>query len=196
MPSLVGGDEHGVGAVDELRIAGDVVAVGMGVQHQQFVASPGATVTATPGLDQVVDDVAQREELTLAGRAGVEQRRTVVPEEQEEERRLVVDGLVLPEDDRVVVVPEDLHVGVGVVLRRLRTVNPLRGQRLHGVNGRVGVDVGHGHSSVRRLTSRVRRTSRPGTRVRVSTRAKIAPGVPRLKACQRDGSQRWQVGHQ
>jgi hypothetical protein len=105
-----------------LTIAGDVVAVGMAVQNEQWVVLPGMPLQ--PCRHQVIDHRSQREELGRRGGAGVDQDRTVAAEHQEHERRLVVDRHVLPQDHGVLVAPVDLDVGIGVVLRRLRPVDP------------------------------------------------------------------------
>jgi hypothetical protein len=60
---MVGADHGGVGAVDELAVAGDVVVVAVGVQHQQLVAVAG--MGGQPAVEQAVHGGPQREELRL-----------------------------------------------------------------------------------------------------------------------------------
>ena len=122
-----GADQGGGGPVGELPVARDVVAVRVGVQHQQPVVVPG--VAGEPVRHQVVYGRTQREVLGLRRRPGVDQDGPLGPEEQEQERRLVVDRLVLPEDDGVLVVRVGLDVRVRVVLRGRRAVDPRHAQR-------------------------------------------------------------------
>ena len=110
---MVGAHHGGVGTAGELAVAGDVVAVAVGVQHQQLVAVAG--MGGQPAGQQAVHGGAQREELLLRGGAGVHQQRPVVAEQQVQERRLVVDRLVLAQDHGVVVVAVDLELRVAVV---------------------------------------------------------------------------------
>jgi hypothetical protein len=110
---MVRAHHGGVGAAAELAVAGDVVAVAVGVQHQQLVAVAG--MGGQPAVEQAVHGGAQREELGIGGGAGVDQQRPVVAEQQVQERRLVVDGLVLAQDHGVLVVAVDLDLRVAVV---------------------------------------------------------------------------------
>jgi hypothetical protein len=110
-------DHYGCRAIDELRVCGDMIAVRVGVQDEQVIRS------IVPG-DQVVDGGAEREELRRTRRPGVDENRTLTAEEHEHERRLVVDRLVLPQDEGVRVVLVHLDLGVGVVFRRHRPMDP------------------------------------------------------------------------
>src|SRR6476646_8353545 len=91
---FVGLDKNGVGTVGELFVSRDVVAVCMRVKDQQPVAVAG--VATEPGLDESVDDPAERKEVRCCGRPGVEKYCALLSEQQKQERRLVVDRLVLP----------------------------------------------------------------------------------------------------
>ena len=106
--SQTGVHDFGVGMVGELRVAGNVVAVRVGMEYEQPVAVPG--IFEQPVRDEVVDDPAQGEDVGRRRGAGVDEDGLIIAEHQEHKRRFAVDRHVLPQDDGVLVVGIHLDV--------------------------------------------------------------------------------------
>jgi hypothetical protein len=107
--SDVGGsqaDHHGVGTILELGVAHVVVAVAMGMGHDQGRRGV-QPVDHAPVLDQSVDG---RPDLQPAG-AGVEQQDMVLAEQQIEEGAFEIGADRLADDIGVGVILLDLHLG-------------------------------------------------------------------------------------
>lgn len=118
----VPGDHCGVGAVGELGVARDVIAVSMRVRDDEFVVA--ARVPRQPRGDQVVHGAAQGELLRILRGPGVEQQSPLVAEQQKKEWCFVVGGLALPQDHGVLVVMVDLNRGNRAVGAAARAVLP------------------------------------------------------------------------
>ena len=125
--------DDGGRAIGEGGVAGDVVAVRVGVRDDQVVV--GAGMTDQPVGHELVDRVPER---AVVDSPGVEQERAVATEQQEGERRLEGRVLALPQDHGVGAVVMDLPRWVRGVPPRRRPVDPadveapLRGVGAHG----------------------------------------------------------------
>jgi hypothetical protein len=115
-------DHGGVRAVGEPGVARHVIAVPVRVRDDERVPRRGAAA-----VEQGVHRLPQP---AVRHRPGIQHQRPLAAAEQVDERCLVVQVLALPQDERVVIDAQHLHLGVGGPAGG-RPVNPSHaGQRV------------------------------------------------------------------